>query len=239
MSNKLYRVLNEEESYNILYTSYINQSVRKNTVIEFCEQIETVCKLSWRCNIRISSALRIATQYGWVIEDIQQMIKNNATYIPLELFIVYDDPQEHIPLQMLVDFIVEYNSRYQATGIALDDEKGHGQYFWEVIWEIVRRKEFPEAFSRLDSCFAFIDKGDAVQFADELREPGYKLADINLEDAKVQLYDMQWVTDVPVGSSMKEAVEYARNYWKGLRTKHPVMEALISGDYTFKKSSND
>lgn len=29
MSNKLYRVLNEEESYNILYTSYINQSVRK------------------------------------------------------------------------------------------------------------------------------------------------------------------------------------------------------------------
>lgn len=82
------------------------------------------------------------------------MIKNNATYIPLELFIVYDDPQEHIPLQMLVDFIVEYNSRYQATGIALDDEKGHGQYFWEVIWEIVRRKEFPEAFSRLDSCFA-------------------------------------------------------------------------------------
>lgn len=87
--------------------------------------------------------------------------------------------------------------------------------------------------------FCFIDKGDAVQFADELREPGYKLADINLEDAKVQLYDMQWVTDVPVGSSMKEAVEYARNYWKGLRTKHPVMEALISGDYTFKKSSND
>lgn len=32
------------------------------------------------------------------------MIKNNATYIPLELFIVYDDPKKYIPLQMLVDF---------------------------------------------------------------------------------------------------------------------------------------
>lgn len=29
MSNKLYRILNEEESYDILYTSYINQSARK------------------------------------------------------------------------------------------------------------------------------------------------------------------------------------------------------------------
>lgn len=239
MSNKLYRILNEEESYNILYTSYSNQSVRKNTVIEFYEQIETVCKLSWRCNIRISSALRIATQYGWVIEDIQQMIQNGATDIPLELFLVYDDPKKYIPLQMLVDFIVEYNSRYQATGIALDDEKGHGQYFWEVIWEIVRRKEFPEAFSRLDSCFAFIDKRDTIQFADELRGAGYKLAEINIEDAKVQQYDMQWVTDVPVSSSMQEAVEYARNYWKGLKTKHPIMEALIYGDYTFKESDND
>ena len=63
MSNKLYRILNEEESYDILYTSYINQSARKNRVIEFYEQIEKVCKLSQECNIKISSALRIATQY--------------------------------------------------------------------------------------------------------------------------------------------------------------------------------
>lgn len=60
MSNQLYRILNEEESYDILYTSYINQSARKNIVLEFYNQIESVCKLSWRCNIKISSALRIA-----------------------------------------------------------------------------------------------------------------------------------------------------------------------------------
>lgn len=102
-----------------------------------------------------------------------------------------------------------------------------------------QKKEFPEAFSRLDSCFAFTDKGDTIQFADELRGTDYKLAEINIEDAKVQLYDMQWVTDVPVSSSMREAVEYARNYWKGLKTKHPIMEALIYGDYTFKESDND
>ena len=239
MSNKLYRILNEEESYDILYTSYINQSARKNRVIEFYEQIEKVCKLSQECNIKISSALRIATQYGWVIEDVQQMVRESASEIPLDLFMVYNEQKEYIPIQPLVDFIVEYNTYYQETGIFLDDEKGHGQYFWEVIWEMVRRKEFPETFSRLDSCFAFIDKGDTIQFADELREPGYKLAEINLEDAEVQLYDMQWITDVPVSSSMQEAIEYARNYWKGLKTKHPITEALICGDYTFKESGDD
>lgn len=129
MSNKLYRILNEEESYDILYTSYINQSARKNRVIEFYEQIEKVCKLSQECNIKISSALRIATQYGWVIEDVQQMVRESASEIPLDLFMVYNEQKEYIPIQPLVDFIVEYNTYYQETGIFLDDEKGHGQYF--------------------------------------------------------------------------------------------------------------
>ena len=137
MSNKLYRILNEEESYDILYTSYINQSARKNRVIEFYEQIEKVCKLSQECNIKISSALRIATQYGWVIEDVQQMVRESASEIPLDLFMVYNEQKEYIPIQPLVDFIVEYNTYYQETGIFLDDEKGHGQYFWEVIWEML------------------------------------------------------------------------------------------------------
>ena len=55
MSNKLYRILNEEESYDILYTSYINQSARKNKILEFYEQIEKVCKLSQECICNHSS----------------------------------------------------------------------------------------------------------------------------------------------------------------------------------------
>ncbi|HIU38070.1 MAG TPA: hypothetical protein IAD18_00185 [Candidatus Limisoma intestinavium] len=35
MNNKLYRILNEEEPYDILYASYINQSVRKNEAIKY------------------------------------------------------------------------------------------------------------------------------------------------------------------------------------------------------------
>lgn len=239
MSNKLYRILNEEESYDILYTSYINQSARKNKILEFYEQIEKVCKLSQECNIKIASALRIATQYGWVIEDVQRMVRKGATEIPLELFLVCDEQKEHISMQPLVDFIVEYNTYYQETGVFLDDEKGHGQYFWEAIWDIVRRDEFPGTNSRLDSCFAFTSRADTVQFSKEFRVSERKVAEVVIEDADINIYDMQWITTVPVDSTMNEAVEYARNYWKGLKTENPIMEALIFGEYTFKEDNND
>lgn len=239
MSNKLYRILNEEESYDILYTSYRNQSARKNKILEFYEQIEKVCKLSQECNIKIASALRIATQYGWVIEDVQQMVRKGATEIPLDLFLVCDEQKKHISMQPLVDFIVEYNTYYQETGVFLDDAKGHGQYFWEAIWDIVRRDEFPGTNSRLDSCFAFTSRADTVQFSKEFRGSERKVAEVVIEDADINIYDMQWITTVPVNSTMNEAIEYARNYWKGLKTENPIMEALIFGEYTFKEDNND
>lgn len=239
METKLYRVLNDEETYNFHYTSYIYPSKRKENAIKLYEQIEKVCKLSQECNIKISSALRIATQYGWVIEDVQRMVRKGANEIPLDLFLVCDEQKEYISMQPLVDFIVEYNTYYQETGIFMDDEKGHGQYFWEVIWEIVRKDEFPDANNRLDSCFAFTSRADAVRFSKEFRVPERKVAEVVVEEADINIYDMQWITTVPVDSTMNETVEYARNYWKGLKTENPVMEALIFGKYTFKKDNND
>lgn len=184
-------------------TSYIDQSVRKNKVIEFYEQIEKVCKLSQECNIKISSALRIATQYGWVIEDIR-LVRKGVSENPLDLFMVCDEQKEHISMQPLVDFIVEYNTYYQETGVFLDDEKGHRQYFLEIIWDIVRRDEFPNTNSRLDSCFAFTSKADAVQFSKEFRGSERKVAEVVIEDADINIYDMQWITTVPVDSTMNE-----------------------------------
>ena len=67
------------------------------------------------------------------------MVRESASEIPLDLFMVYNEQKEYIPIQPLVDFIVEYNTYYQETGIFLDDEIGLGQYFWEVIWVLVRR----------------------------------------------------------------------------------------------------
>lgn len=93
--------------------------------------------------------------------------------------------------------------------------------------------------SRLDSCFAFTSRADTVQFSKEFRVSERKVAEVVIEDADINIYDMQWITTVPVDSTMNEAVEYARNYWKGLKTENPIMEALIFGEYTFKEDNND
>lgn len=241
METMLYRVLNKGEVYNFHYTSYVFQSKWKENAIEFYEQIEMICKLSQKCNIKIASALRIASQYGWVIEDIKHMIQNNATEVPLHLFLVDNEKKDSIPMQPLVEFINEYNTFYEDTGIFLDEDKGDGQYFWEIIWDIVRRDEFPDANSRLDCCFAFTNKTDAVQFSKEFREieDESNVAEVIIEDADTSVYDMQWITTVPTDATMNEAIEYARNYWKGLKTKSPIMEVLIYGEYIFKKHTDD
>ena len=75
----------------------------------------------------------------------------------------------------------------------------------------------------------FTNKKDAALFTNEFRYCNSKLAEIEIKDASVQEYDMQWITNVPDNSTMNEAIEYARNYWKGLKTKNPIMEVLIYG----------
>ena len=42
-------------------------------------------------------------------------------------------------MQPLVDFIVDYNKYFQKTSIFLNEDNGHGKYFGEIIWDIVRK----------------------------------------------------------------------------------------------------
>ncbi|MFA6832061.1 MAG: hypothetical protein WCR36_07305 [Bacteroidaceae bacterium] len=89
--DKLYRVLNEVEQLNTTYDSNKNLSSRKRCVISFLPQILNICILSAKCKIKLASALKIASQYGWVIETIQNYRRNGKSEIPLDLFLVDDE----------------------------------------------------------------------------------------------------------------------------------------------------
>lgn len=239
MIDKLFRSLNEQEQIGRKYNSSCS-SPRKRAVKKFYEQINNVCDLSITTGIKIATALRIATQYGWVIEDIQRLLNAGMTEIPLSLFLVYDESEKpSIPMDKFVNFFQKYNGYFQDFNVFLDEEKGDGQYFWEVIWERVRRLEFPNCFSRLDCTFAFADKSCAITFAKEVRGPSADIVEVELIDATMQKYDMQWVSEVPENCTMKDAMEYARCYWRGEKTQHPVIECLISGDYKYISGRED
>lgn len=69
---KLYRIIGKEEIVEIQSDSNTTLSPRKQRVIDLLPQIFDVCSLAAKCNIKIASALRIATQYGWVKNQIQE-----------------------------------------------------------------------------------------------------------------------------------------------------------------------
>lgn len=139
---KHYRVLNEYEEVNVTYNSIENPTSRQQAVQSYYPQIEAICILSLRCDIKLESALRIATQYGHVLGEVQDAVRNGDTTIPLDIFLVLNESKTVIPLQPVVDFIVNYNQIYQDTGLYLDDERGDGQYIWEGAWEFVRARCF-------------------------------------------------------------------------------------------------
>lgn len=101
---KLYRIIGKEEIVGIQSDSNTTLSPRKQRVIDLLPQIFDVCSLAAKCNIKIASALRIATQYGWVKNQIQEYLDNHKENIPLDLFLIFDENRTEIPLSYLIEF---------------------------------------------------------------------------------------------------------------------------------------
>lgn len=125
---KLYRIIGKEEIVGIQSDSNTTLSPRKQRVIDLLPQIFDVCSLAAKCNIKIASALRIATQYGWVKNQIQEYLDNHKENIPLDLFLIFDENRTEIPLSYLIEFIISYNQKYEQYGTFLDEDAGDGQY---------------------------------------------------------------------------------------------------------------
>ena len=72
---KYYRVLNESEEVNVTYNSVDKPTSRQQAVQSYYPQIEAICILSLQCDIKLASALRIATQYGQVLGEVQDAVR--------------------------------------------------------------------------------------------------------------------------------------------------------------------
>jgi hypothetical protein len=226
-----YRVINPLEfQKNPIDSRDFQKYPRKNRASELMQSYKCVCILSEKTNIRISSAIDIAKQYGHIIENIQEKVRNNESSISLDLFLIYDDPIKKIPMTDLVDFINNYNPIYERTGIFIDD--GDEPFVWECIWENARNSINPKMPSRLLSCFLFDNLQDAENFKKEEFNLLNKIVKIEIEENRnLCKYDLNWLSDVPVNSTYTEAYHYAENYWQEKETKNPIWEFLCDCIY--------
>jgi len=229
-----YRVINPlEYTGKSIDSRNFKQYPRKNRAIELFELYKWVCWLSEKTNIRISSAINVAKQYGWIIEQIQEKSRNNESSISLELFLVYDDPIKEIPMNDLDFFITNYNFIFEKTKRFIDD--GDESYAWEFIWEYVRMQINPKMPSRLFSCFLFDNLLDAETFKNEEFNHLNKIVNIDIEENRnLSKFDMNWLSDVPVTTTFSEAYDYASNYWQQKETKNPSWEFLCDGIYIIR-----
>lgn len=229
-----YRVINPlEHTGKSIDSRDFQQYPRRSRAIELFELYKWICRLSEKTNIRISSAIDVAKQYGWIIEQIQEKVRNNESSISLELFLVHDDPIKEIPMNDLVSFITNYNLIFEKTKRFIDD--GDEPYAWEFIWEYVRTQINPKMPSRLFSCFLFDNLLDAESFKNKKFNHLKKIVNIDIEENRnLRRFDMNWLSDVPVTATFSEAYDYASNYWQEKETENPIWEYLCDCVYIIR-----
>ena len=79
---------------------------------------------------------------------------------------------------------------------------------------------------------------NAKNFVAEYREGNAVIAQVETNNSVIERYDMQWITEVPENSTMKEAAEYAVVYWEGKQTSTPTFEILIKGQYKLSETDD-
>lgn len=93
----------------------------------------------------------------------------------------------------------------------------------EAIFELVRRKDFPELPSRMTSMFAWQTINEAKVFADSYPQGSYKILEV--ESDNVFIGDMSLLT---LGGQVINSYVLAKKYWSGERSPSPKLEVLIS-----------
>lgn len=107
-------------------------------------------------------------------------------------------------------------------------ESNNADTLAELIFELVRLKNFPDRISRFEASYAFKEYEDAYNFS----QAKYPIYLINSD--YYSLHDMKWLDtgDVPRGSSTQSYMSWrASGYWMREETENPVMEALMLGSF--------
>lgn len=91
----------------------------------------------------------------------------------------------------------------------------------EIVFELVRRLEFPNQLSRFQSMFACRTEADLRRFATQTGSQG---TIYEIETDRFQVHDMALLR---LGNAISHAWRNASNYWCGTASDTPLWECLI------------
>ena len=187
-----------------------------------------------KSGISLESACNSMLYLSDYLDIIQEIEQSGGTMIPTSLFNKNESIKE-IPLSILKEMIFPYVDLYNSKGISL--EIYDLPYFWEYIWEIVRKSFYPQKLGRFVSLFMFDDLQQTKRFLNEYhQDDGTIICSVKLiETRRLEEYDASWLDNVPTDCTFNTCIEYVRNYWDGKYAKNPNPEYLFSGKYQLSR----
>jgi hypothetical protein len=226
----MYRILNpQDEPKGQILTSEHKSSFRQE-VFAYRKLSHDIYIFSQKTGLQIKNAVRVAENVPAFLDLLNEFFMSKGSQYDLHQMLI-DDPIKHITGDDLYAFVSNYIADINETGLYYDWNKEH--YLWEFIWEMIRSYEFPNMPSRMDSLFLFDNETNAIEFKKQYRDSYYQLVTINTLGGTVKSFDMNWFSNVPSDIPLVEVKEYARNYWKQVKTEKPVMEILYQGVYSW------
>lgn len=143
---------------------------------------------------------------------------------------------ESISSTLFGGFISQHGAHYLTD---CSDKNDFCSYQIEFEYELIRRSLFPHCFSRFQSMFA-LKRIDDLRFWKSLKNPSYRIFEIEFDDSACQEYDASFLKGGPIWDnrffwSPTSTLYNAINYWRGERSECPLTELLIMGSIFIKK----
>lgn len=123
--------------------------------------------------------------------------------------------------------VTSHGRHYCSQDLYADDPHGLWDVSCELLFEIVRGRQFPERPSRFQSVFAFRARRDLERFAETHVDPPYTVWRVSADrsfTADMSLVDAEDLAD---------GVRRAETYWRGSTDRdRPLWEVLLAPPVT-------
>ena len=161
--------------------------------------------------------IMLENEYGKIIDISKFTGANNKNSIDItELKIIYQE------LKTII------NSKILVNGI--------GTYLSEYIFEEVRKNNFSDKISRLDSYFIFKDKLSCNYFKNRWKKYNYNIVKIVPENVDNYFEgDIKQIDDIENQIAVYEYRNIANKYWNCEYTNNPIIETFFQGTFKMER----
>ncbi len=205
-------------------------SARKKRASALYKQFGFIYAFAEKHQIKLDQAAAIAVNPEVYIPVIRNAHRSGLSAIALSdigCFMPGD-----IALQELVTYMGQYQNLCSQADTWIRDKGSDQSYMQDYVWEAVRRRISAALPSRFESVFLFDDYFLAEKYNDQLYDNTGAIAEVEIVTRRgFCKSDMEWFLGFSTGTTVDQAADVARRYWRGIGSDEPVWEYLLDGTY--------